>query len=255
MTKKLRDQGYTQPIVALTANAVSGKREMFLANGFDEFISKPIDVRQLNDVLKKFIRNKQSAETTNGTPPVAQAPRPAVTPQLIEFFVRDASRTVTVLEKLFEKQAPNEEEEDIKLYTTTIHAMKSALKNVGKPELSAFAKNLEQAGHEKNTAVIAAETPEFIRELKSVIAEFAQKEENRTEATDEDYAVMREKLLLLKKSCKEFDKKIAKEIIAELRRKSWQPPVNDLLGDMAENLMSGNFNEVSLAADTIIGRK
>jgi CheY-like chemotaxis protein len=47
-------------IVALTANAVAGNREMFLANGFTDFISKPIDINQLDMVLNRWIRDKQS---------------------------------------------------------------------------------------------------------------------------------------------------------------------------------------------------
>ncbi|MDR1686894.1 MAG: response regulator [Desulfovibrio sp.] len=45
----------TVPIVALTANAVSGMREMFLANGFNDFLSKPIDVLELDAVLARWI--------------------------------------------------------------------------------------------------------------------------------------------------------------------------------------------------------
>ncbi|MCL2120058.1 MAG: ATP-binding protein, partial [Planctomycetaceae bacterium] len=47
-TKIIRGLGYERPIVALTANAVSGQSEIFLANGFDGFVPKPIDVRLLN---------------------------------------------------------------------------------------------------------------------------------------------------------------------------------------------------------------
>jgi CheY-like chemotaxis protein len=54
--------GYTGTIVALTADAVSGRSDFFLANGFDDFISKPINTRRLNDVLNKFIRDKQTPE-------------------------------------------------------------------------------------------------------------------------------------------------------------------------------------------------
>ena len=43
------------PIVALTANAVSGTREMFLENGFDDFLSKPIDTVELNAILEQWI--------------------------------------------------------------------------------------------------------------------------------------------------------------------------------------------------------
>jgi CheY-like chemotaxis protein/anti-sigma regulatory factor (Ser/Thr protein kinase) len=58
-TKIIRESGYTEPIVALTANAVAGQLEVFLENGFDDFISKPIDIRQMNAVLNKLIRDKQ----------------------------------------------------------------------------------------------------------------------------------------------------------------------------------------------------
>ena len=58
----IRLSGYTSPIVALTANAVAGQADLFLENGFDNFISKPIDIRQLNNVLNKLVRDKQPEE-------------------------------------------------------------------------------------------------------------------------------------------------------------------------------------------------
>ncbi|MDR1566104.1 MAG: response regulator [Treponema sp.] len=50
-------------IIALTANAVEGNREMLLENGFNDFVSKPIDIKQLDMVLNRWIRDKQSAAT------------------------------------------------------------------------------------------------------------------------------------------------------------------------------------------------
>ena len=61
-TKLIRDLGYTKPIIALTANAVTGQAEVLLQNGFNEFISKPIDIRQLNSILNKFVRDVQPPE-------------------------------------------------------------------------------------------------------------------------------------------------------------------------------------------------
>ncbi|MCL2456057.1 MAG: response regulator, partial [Defluviitaleaceae bacterium] len=56
VTKILRnDFSYKKPIVALTASAVTGQADIFLQNGFDDFVSKPIDIRQLNVVLNKFV--------------------------------------------------------------------------------------------------------------------------------------------------------------------------------------------------------
>ncbi|MCL2851443.1 MAG: PAS domain-containing protein [Defluviitaleaceae bacterium] len=58
----MRDIGYTEPIVALTANALIGQAEEFIRNGFDGFISKPIQTVHLNTILTKHIRDKQPPE-------------------------------------------------------------------------------------------------------------------------------------------------------------------------------------------------
>ena len=58
----IREMGYTQPIVALTANALIGQAEMFISKGFDGFISKPIQTGHLNSILLKHIRDKQTPE-------------------------------------------------------------------------------------------------------------------------------------------------------------------------------------------------
>jgi len=61
-TQKLRESGYDGCIVALTANALVGNSDMFLQNGFDGFISKPIDIVQLDNILNKFVRDKHPDE-------------------------------------------------------------------------------------------------------------------------------------------------------------------------------------------------
>ncbi|MDR1946734.1 MAG: PAS domain-containing protein [Desulfovibrio sp.] len=53
----------TVPVVALTADAVTGKEAMFLANGFNDFMSKPIDIMRLDALLNKWVRDRQSADT------------------------------------------------------------------------------------------------------------------------------------------------------------------------------------------------
>jgi len=61
-TKRIRELGYKAPIVALTANVASGNPEMFMKNGFDGFLAKPIDIRHLTGMLNKYIRDKQPRE-------------------------------------------------------------------------------------------------------------------------------------------------------------------------------------------------
>ncbi|MCL2808678.1 MAG: response regulator [Treponema sp.] len=55
-TKEIRRLGYDKlPIIALTANAVSGVKEMFLDNGFNGFVSKPIGLHELDEILKEWM--------------------------------------------------------------------------------------------------------------------------------------------------------------------------------------------------------
>ncbi len=43
------------PVVALTANAILGAREMYLSEGFDEFLTKPIQARALEDMIRNIM--------------------------------------------------------------------------------------------------------------------------------------------------------------------------------------------------------
>ena len=47
--------GYSlPPIVALTANAITGMKEMYLKEGFDEYLSKPINITELDKLINKY---------------------------------------------------------------------------------------------------------------------------------------------------------------------------------------------------------
>ena len=260
-TKLIRDMGYKHPIVALTANAVSGQMEMFLANGFDGFISKPIDVRHLNAVLKKFVRDKQPPEViidtrrqmnySKGKLLEDATPLP-ITSHLAELFVRDAQKAVATLEEVAEKHVTYENE-DIQVYTTCVHAMKTALENVGELKLSALASELEQAAKKKEMATLSAGTPAFLKKLRNVIAKFTPQEveEEDSETTDWDYEYLREKLLAIKEACEVYDKKTAKDTMVALRQLAWPQAVKEQLSVMAVFLLGGDFDEVVLASNKI----
>jgi CheY-like chemotaxis protein len=248
-TKKLRDLGYARPIVALTANAVIGQADVFMTKGFDGFLSKPIDVRQLNAILKKFVRDKQPPEVLEAARrekdagPLHTAGLAAklyVDPQLAEIFRRDARRALAALGTM----------EDRLNYIIQAHAMKSALANIGEQELSEAAARLEQAGRDGDAAAMSAETPAFLSGLRAVIKKLAPPKEDDRETAD--HAYLREKLQAVIEACAVFDKKAAKDSIAELRRKAWPHQTGDMLALMAESLLNGDFDKVSGVAESLI---
>ena len=251
--KILRGMGYKHSIVALTANAVAGQAEIFLNNGFDDYISKPIDIRQLNVVLNKLIRDKQAPDfleavrrqaekkTTNSSNNKAQA---EINPRFAEIFIRDAQKSLAMLEAIMEKQGAYSEN-DMRLYIIHVHGMKGALANIGRMELSAVALKLEQTGRDGNTEVMISETSAFLSALRQLIEELAGNlPQNDGLAEYEDIAYLREKLLEIKSACEYYDERAADKTLSELRKKAWPQPERELLNSIDGHLLHCDFEEV-----------
>jgi len=174
-TKIIRDMGYDKPIVALTANAISGSDEIFMKNGFSGFLSKPLDLQQLNKYLLELIKDKHSHNAAEITHDFEEDDYTEFYGEgkfdLKSAFLRDAKKAISILEPLL-KQQELSCPKDFKSYTTQVHCLKSALFIVGKSELSKIASDLEDAGHNLNAPYIISETPQFLANLLEVIKEF-----------------------------------------------------------------------------------
>jgi signal transduction histidine kinase/CheY-like chemotaxis protein/HPt (histidine-containing phosphotransfer) domain-containing protein len=186
------------PIIALTANAVSGMKEMFERNGFNGYISKPIEISKLGAVLERWIpkekqiaqtqegdaaENKQSANPESGTAKSAAAAaqpeikiegldtakglemmhgNPQIYKRIIGVFHKSGREKINEVNEALNAS-------DLRLYTTYVHGLKSALASIGATELSAMALALEMAGREGNRAYIDEHTPLFIRGIESLL--------------------------------------------------------------------------------------
>ncbi|MCL1820878.1 MAG: ATP-binding protein [Oscillospiraceae bacterium] len=260
-TGKIREMGYTAPIIALTANAVAGQAEIFMQSGFDDFISKPIDVRQLNNILNKHIRDKQPPEILESArasvgrddlnaPSDTNLPSQSdsIDPHFAEIFVRDANKALSALEAIAAKNDYSDEN-DLRTYIIDVHGMKSALANIGKTDLSTIALELETAGREGKLDIIASETPAFLSSLRAFVEEITPQKTAGVDAADEDKAFLREKLLAVKAACEDYDVNAAENAIAELREKSWSQPTNELLTAISEQLLYSDFDEAIKSAE------
>ena len=184
--RKLGAQYEKLPIVALTANAVSGMREMFLANGFNGFISKPIVMQELGDIIKEFMPPEKITLRTE--------PRTADDDKTYDGFLDDVGKTgeintETGLDQLYgnkrnyyntlkifcEKLVPEcdnmavtLESKDINGFTISVHAMKSMLAVIGAAELSGAAFDLETASKKGDIDFCAREFPELKNKLLSL---------------------------------------------------------------------------------------
>jgi len=248
--------GYNHPIVALTANAVQGQADIFLGNGFDDFISKPIDIRQMNTVLHKLVREKQPQEiidaankqnTEKKDETVQITALPLTDPKFAEIFTRDAMRILSTLEEI---SAGNDYaiEDTMRTYIINMHGIKSALANMGKMDLSAVALKLEAAGRDGMLDLVESETSSFIGSLREFVEDLNPQVHTDEQATDEDPAYLHKMLLEVKAACENYDEKTADEALAELRKMKWSPTAEGLLRNISELLLHSDFDE---AADTI----
>ena len=265
----LRGMGYKKPIIALTANALVGRAEMFMKNGFDGFISKPVDSRELNLFLNDFIRNKQPPEVIEaarrGQNEISAAFDDAEkrfnaqrSREMAELFIQDAEKAVKILKDLYMK-IHEMTSEDLNLFIVTVHGMKSTLANMGEKELSGIAFKMELAGEDHDFNVLSNLTPVFLKSLDAHIAKYKQEEKDdnprqkqNAGISQSDLNFLREKLEIIKTSCAVFDKIPAKEALQELKQKTWPAEITALLDEISIDILHSAFKKVINQADDFL---
>ncbi|MCL2805724.1 MAG: response regulator [Treponema sp.] len=252
-TGLIRKMGYKNPIVALTANAVTGQADVFLENGFDAFMSKPMDVHHLDSILNKMIRDKQTPEVieaarlqsmeSNGCNALIQTDS-----LLIESFVRDAQKAVTLLEELFQK-SEYKNKESLQKYITCVHGMGSSLVAINEPELSETARSLEQAGRDQNFRLIEEVTSGFINNLQKLLDKFKPVQNNNIEDNADGEDIL-EKMQTIAEKCAEYNRKGVLDIIAAINKCSKE--TRAVLEIVKEHIIHSEFEKAENAAAVYI---
>ena len=183
-------------VIMLTANAISGMREVYLREGFDDYLSKPINVSELESMLEKHLPPEIVSFEMEGEVKIKQ-PEPVVEveePQEIvgedEFSIRERKRfadacpdinletglkycmdsksffvqmlTSFTDEKRAEKIQAAFDADDVKNYQILVHALKSTALSIGAENLSEQAKKLELAAKENKVEEITANHGELM---------------------------------------------------------------------------------------------
>jgi len=153
-------------IIALTANAVTGAREMFLSSGFDDFIAKPINTIELRDLIKRRlppgkIRTKEGAD---GQHTWLETERDLHRGAVVT-FVRDNTDMSRHISDALSAG-------DYKTAHRAAHTLKSSAGYLGKTALQGAAYSLEQSLQSTEPAFTAAQLADLDRELERALAEF-----------------------------------------------------------------------------------
>jgi signal transduction histidine kinase/CheY-like chemotaxis protein len=221
------------PVIALTANAVSGVKEMFLAEGFQDYIAKPIDISKLESTLMNYLPNHKINLVKLHQDEVQQKVTrevdiPGIDAKIgikncngnVEHFLKVLEITVLEGKEKCELLKNCYGKQDYENYIIQAHGVKGAMLSIGANELGEMARIHEDAGKEENYKLIDLTIFEFLKkyyELIEAIEEFLSKQQGKsfakTKLNDNEY---QQELKNIKKYLEEFDSFSAEERIDEL---------------------------------------
>lgn len=163
----------TMPIVALSANATSDARQMFLAAGFDDFLAKPIETQKLDGILRRYLKRINADRASNHAVPevgfaegMEHLGSLASYTKILKIYL-DSSRAKMI-------DFPKWLETDKERFVIEIHGMKSASAAIGAESVSRLAADMEQQGKAGEFQAVAATLPNFLKRNETVFAEIEE---------------------------------------------------------------------------------
>ncbi len=201
-------------LVALTANAISGVREMYIREGFQDFLAKPIIPEKLDEILCKYIPEERRKPVTSYEH-LQEEPKQMDEEILRQVFL-DGIRKEKLLRDLLL-------ENDFERYTIEVHALKSVAAAIGRKELSNIAKAHELAGKAGNNGFIQSDFNNLIGQYHQLIEELrprfeckelVEEAQQREVLPEEQFRVLCQKI---SNYTEEFDSEGVQEIIGQLQ--------------------------------------
>jgi len=240
-------------VVALTANAVYGAREEFLEVGFDDYLAKPINIRQLEEILRKYLQMEENSENIE--------PHVRETVSLKGINCGEAMKKLHLdmdsyclilknyhkdLEKNLQRLQNAVEQGDFKRFVIDVHAVKSASAGIGAMNLAEYAQGLETAGKEENTEYIENHFKEFVQCGEKVLQVLDTYFKNTgTDVPEKTPGVLERTWLdAMRKACEDMDYSVAEELLEQVKNKRFAEKEEKLVKQIEEYVDQFDYDEV-----------
>jgi len=174
-----------QPIIALTANALAGDREMCLQAGMDDYVAKPVTIGSISTAMLRWLPATRVAEPAADSKPAAvETPAPApsvpsldfndlraslgkeaerIIPNIITAYLREGVAHIQVLSTLGD-------DFDLEHITRIVHNLKSSSAALGLAAFSGLCREVEQAARSQQRDKVREQVPQIVAEFEQVHA-------------------------------------------------------------------------------------
>ncbi|MDR1971074.1 MAG: response regulator [Treponema sp.] len=288
------DYARTVPVIVLTANAIAGNREMFLESGFNDFIPKPIDIKQLDQVLNQWIRDRRGGERMETAGPSAGGgefagggsgggindsgidgegqwllSRPAAGLDVnaaLNLYGGSGAAYIPILKSFAAHTPPLLEQMDRHLessslpdYAVEVHGLKGACSAVCAAGTAALARELEFAAKEGNAALVLSRHWELRRQALALAAELgallAEWEARRPTREKEWRAEpSRELLARLSAAAAVFNSTEAADILGELEQYRYERG-GELITRLREQAENFDYDAIQKGLEEMLAPK
>ena len=247
----LGDNGQA-PIIALTANAVEGTAEMFISEGMNDFVTKPIEMRDMLSKLRRWLppekiekkKNRTSAALRNvhkdddGGQTATNIVIEGLDVQKAMGFLGNEELFWSVLKEYYrvidKKCALIQEYEQKELwkdYTVEVHALKSASRQIGATDLAYTAEQMEAAGNAGNAALIHKITPGMLEEYmfyKGILAPYFVKEEEEQSGRAAEVEELKALFEQMEEAMENLDMDAMEQAIRDMSQYSYSDAQRDI---------------------------
>lgn len=205
ITLRSMDDEYcrTVPVIALTANAVTDAREQFVRAGMNDFVAKPIKLKEICAKIKKWLPEElvqeagaifDEADADIELPTIEgidarEGVKNSGTPELFFSLLGDFYKLIDMKSVKIEKCLADGLIRD---YTIEVHALKNTARMIGAMELSALSAHMEQCGNSGETQTLIKETPrllELYRSYKEILKPYAMNQERDKREADREEVI------------------------------------------------------------------
>ncbi len=253
------------PIIALTANAIGGTKEMFLREGMNDFVPKPIETKEIVAMVHKWLPDEKIV------PVDASEVQPKEEREAIHIEGLNTKKAIELLgsEKLFMQVAKEYylsltsridglsdmlEKGDITNYTINVHSLKSTSRQIGAEELGELAFQLEMAGKEGKADFIRehhGELVEKVAEVKAILdGVFPDAAAEQTTVKPADPETVTALLDSLSTALEEFDTLAIDDAVGELSQYEFEGEAAELFSKLRSAAQECDLDTCAVVIDS-----